>query len=69
MTSGGYFSWYVFYLEVYGHICISNVLSKKKNKQASQSTLLAEDETGASGHLSELLLDLGFHEMESCVQL
>lgn len=45
---------------------------KKKIKQAkaeSQNTLLAEDDTGASSDLSELLSDLGFHEMESSVQL
>lgn len=39
-------------------------LSKQKPK-----VLLAEDETGASSYLSELLSDLGFHETESSVQL
>lgn len=69
----------MFYLEIYGQIYISNVLIKKKiyiyiykTKQAeaqSQSALLAVDETGASSYLSELLSDLGFHEIESSVQL
>lgn len=29
LTAGGYCSWYMFYLEIYGQIYISNVLIKK----------------------------------------
>lgn len=37
-TSGGYFAWLMFYLEVCGCICISNILGKKNQTVKSNKT-------------------------------
>lgn len=83
LTSGGYFSWYMFDLEGYGCIYISNILGKKNsnkiqqknqnrtNKQAkaqSQRQLLAEDETGGCSCLSRASVGSGMSWRASCAQ-